>query len=76
MEDAIDRLHGKALLDLNDEKVDAFLVALQKIYRVVALTDQNLILFAREELRELIIGDGSAAIFERRVEQGQVLREF
>jgi len=50
MEDRVDRLHVEVLFHLYYEEIDHLLVRLQKVYGVVALADEDLTLFARQEL--------------------------
>ena len=64
MENGVNRLHGEVFLDFYDEEVDHFFVRLQEVYRVVALTDEDLAVFARDELEKLLVDDRHVPEFE------------
>jgi hypothetical protein len=68
MENAVNRLHGETFLHLNNKEVDALLITLKQVNRIVAFTYQNLVLLVWKELSKFIIGDCCAAILEGRVE--------
>ena len=50
MENGVDLVHRESLFNLNDEKVYRLFIALQNVNRVIAFTNQNLVLLRREEL--------------------------
>lgn len=52
MENGVNLVHRESLFNLNNEKVYRLFIALQNVNRVIAFTNQNLVLFRREELCE------------------------
>ena len=75
MENCIDLMHWETFFDLDDEKVDWFLIALENVNGVIAFTNENLILFGREEFCVLSITDGLAAELKGCVQEWNELRE-
>lgn len=75
MENGVDLVHRESLFNLNDEKVYRLLVPLQNINRVVAFTNQNLVLFRREKLRVSSVAYRSATEFKWCIEKRNVFGE-
>lgn len=64
VEYSIDWLHGKSVLDFYDEEVDVLLVWLQEIDRIVALADEDLIVFVWDELGIMLMIDSGVLELE------------
>ena len=73
MENGINGLHREGLLNLNDEKVDHFLIRLQQVDRVIALANQNLTILAGQKLDELLMYQGRVPELEGTVDKGNVV---
>lgn len=69
MEDGVDFIHREVLLNLNDEEVDHLFVRLKQVDRIVAFTNEDLAVFARQELHELLVDDGRVPEFEGAVHE-------
>ncbi len=73
MKDSVNGLHGEGLLDLNNEKVDHFLIGLQQVDRIVALADQDLAVLAGQEFDVLFMDEGGVSEFEGAVYKRNVV---
>lgn len=73
MKNVVDGLHREGLLHLDDEEVDHFLIRLQQVDGVVALTDQDLSLLVGQELRVLFVDDGGVLELEGGVHEREVV---
>jgi hypothetical protein len=69
MENRVDFIHREVFLNLNDEEVDHFFVRLKQINRIVTFTNEDLAVFARQELHELLVDDGRVPKFEGAVHE-------
>lgn len=74
MEYLVDLGHGEIFFHLNNEKIDHFLIRLQQIDRVLALTDQDFCLFVGEKFCVLLVDNAEMSELERRVYQGYEVR--
>jgi hypothetical protein len=68
MKDVVNRLHGEVLLNFDDKKVYIFLIRLQEIDRIVALANQNFIVFTWEKLSEFTVVNCRVFKFERSIQ--------
>jgi hypothetical protein len=67
MKNGVNRFHRKCLLDFYNEKINHFFIRLQKINRIVTLTDKYLTIFTWQKFDKFLVDESWVPEFKRTV---------